>query len=245
MFIPHRLCNSLTRVTRRQRVDEESMSPPVNKICQGLHVKYQTFLSDCIQIWDFLTEYIRWSSYIDLNECSIPNFTTFRLTEAELIHVSRQVRQRDEWTKKLDVVNRFFFTSIKKTPKIKSLFLWNFLFCTPHQTVEATVNRVVWDERRELPHTWRRIEIYEEFWWGTLEDGDHLIYLGADGKIISKGSHITGLGFFRLGSTGSGEKQFVGSCIWCSEHSGPWKCRKFLDHLRNHQIFKWHCTAWN
>jgi hypothetical protein len=55
---------------------------------------------------------------------------------------------------------------------------------------------------------------------GNLKVGEHLIYLGFDGKIISKGSHISGLGFFILGSTGSGEKQFAGSCKLCSEHSG-------------------------
>jgi len=38
--------------------------------------------------------------------------------------------------------------------------------------------------------------MHEEIWWGTPNDGDHLIYLGIDGKIISKRSHISGLGLF-------------------------------------------------
>jgi len=35
-------------------------------------------------------------------------------------------------------------------------------------------------------HLWGRGELHTVFWWGTLEEKDHLEDLGLDGKVILK-----------------------------------------------------------
>jgi hypothetical protein len=58
------------------------------------------------------------------------------------------------------------------------------MICTPHQIFGPSDPRG-W-ERKGMWHIWGTLEMHTGFWWGNLEETDHVAKLGIDVRRILK-----------------------------------------------------------
>lgn len=59
----------------------------------------------------------------------------------------------------------------------------SFMIFPPHQILLGRSNQAAGQEERSMWQAWERREIHEGFWWGNLNERDHLDDLGVDGNI--------------------------------------------------------------